>query len=279
MCLLLFYLNPNATINEYRLILINNRDEFYHRPTKPAEFWGAVGRSTIGGTDLTEGSVRGTWLAINPNGRFSCILNILQPNKQVDSSKKSRGYLTTSFVEGKASPATYLEEINGSDYNGFLLVTMDLKQTTGSFYTNKSSNPPSQITTGINVFGNSPPIKLWPKAAGAREVFERIVKEKTDTKKRNQLVFELEAMLKDRTYYQIDDQMLNQGDGMKIEHIKKLSSVFVEIQDFNYGTRSHTIILMDGAGNTEFIEHSMAEPIDILKGPEWITVSKTFKIE
>lgn len=40
MCILFFYLNPNAEEGRYQLILANNRDEFYTRPTKPAEFWG-----------------------------------------------------------------------------------------------------------------------------------------------------------------------------------------------------------------------------------------------
>lgn len=39
MCLLLFYLNPAATSEEFYLILLNVRDEVYNRPTKAADFW------------------------------------------------------------------------------------------------------------------------------------------------------------------------------------------------------------------------------------------------
>ena len=40
MCLLFFTIN-NDTVNEneYKLILVNVRDEFYSRPTAPANFW------------------------------------------------------------------------------------------------------------------------------------------------------------------------------------------------------------------------------------------------
>lgn len=276
MCLLFFYLNPDANENEYRLILINNRDEFYSRPTMPAAFWGQQGKSIIAGRDQAEG---GTWLAIHPNGRFSCILNILQPNSQIDKSRKSRGRLTTNYVNSQLDPMEYLEDINGGDYNGFLLVAMDLKNSAGGFYTNASDELPKEISPGINVFGNSPPIRLWPKATAGRELFENIVKGKTETKKRNRLVSELEALLKDGRYYPVDEQMLNQGDGMKLEFIKKLSSVYVEIKEFNYGTRSHTIVLVDGAGNVEYIEHSMIEPINIYEHPKWMKVCEKFKIE
>lgn len=40
MCLLFFKINNDAkTEKEYKLILINVRDEFYARPTLPAHFW------------------------------------------------------------------------------------------------------------------------------------------------------------------------------------------------------------------------------------------------
>ena len=40
MCLLFVYINPNPKTGEFKLILINNRDEFYSRPTKPAHLLG-----------------------------------------------------------------------------------------------------------------------------------------------------------------------------------------------------------------------------------------------
>ena len=39
MCILFFYLNEAAEEGKYRLILVNNRDEYYTRPTRPAAFW------------------------------------------------------------------------------------------------------------------------------------------------------------------------------------------------------------------------------------------------
>lgn len=39
MCLLFFYVNNEAKEDEFRFILVNNRDEYWDRPTKSAEKW------------------------------------------------------------------------------------------------------------------------------------------------------------------------------------------------------------------------------------------------
>ena len=39
MCILFFYVNNNPPPDGYQLIVANNRDEFYDRPTKPAANW------------------------------------------------------------------------------------------------------------------------------------------------------------------------------------------------------------------------------------------------
>lgn len=39
MCIMFVYINNDPTSEDYQLVLVNNRDEFYKRPTKPAAFW------------------------------------------------------------------------------------------------------------------------------------------------------------------------------------------------------------------------------------------------
>ena len=39
MCLLFVYLNDEESSDGYRLILVNNRDEEWDRPTKQLQFW------------------------------------------------------------------------------------------------------------------------------------------------------------------------------------------------------------------------------------------------
>ena len=39
MCIVFMYVNNEPQSNGYQLIVAHNRDEFYARPTKPANFW------------------------------------------------------------------------------------------------------------------------------------------------------------------------------------------------------------------------------------------------
>ena len=39
MCILFAYINNDAKDGEYQLVIANNRDEFYDRPTAPAARW------------------------------------------------------------------------------------------------------------------------------------------------------------------------------------------------------------------------------------------------
>ena len=40
MCIQFVYINNEPGPDGYRLVVTNNRDEVYDRPTKPAAFWG-----------------------------------------------------------------------------------------------------------------------------------------------------------------------------------------------------------------------------------------------
>ncbi|GIX78783.1 transport and Golgi organization 2 [Caerostris extrusa] len=74
MCLLAFYLNPDAGENELYLVLVNVRDELYTRPTQLACFW-EKHPHVIGGMDLKRGKEGGTWLAMSKKGKIGILLN------------------------------------------------------------------------------------------------------------------------------------------------------------------------------------------------------------
>ncbi|XP_008582765.1 PREDICTED: transport and Golgi organization protein 2 homolog isoform X2 [Galeopterus variegatus] len=89
MCIIFFKFDPRpVSKNAYRLILAANRDEFYHRPSKLADFWGH-NNEILSGLDMEEGKEGGTWLGISTRGKLSALTNYLQP--RLDREARGRG--------------------------------------------------------------------------------------------------------------------------------------------------------------------------------------------
>lgn len=72
MCLILFAYDCHP---KYKLVVASNRDEFYNRPTSPANFW-PDNPDILAGKDLKEG---GTWMGITTSGRFAALTNYRDP--------------------------------------------------------------------------------------------------------------------------------------------------------------------------------------------------------
>jgi len=81
---------------------------------------------------MEPGKEGGTWLAVSMRGKAAVILNLVNENNVISSSKKSRGPLISNFVTSNDSIETYLnqlhkENIDGQPYNPYHLISLDLK--------------------------------------------------------------------------------------------------------------------------------------------------------
>lgn len=81
---------------------------------------------------MEPGKEGGTWLAVSMRGKAAVILNLVNENNVISSSKKSRGPLISNFVTSNDSIETYLnqlhkENIDGQPYNPYYLISLDLK--------------------------------------------------------------------------------------------------------------------------------------------------------
>jgi uncharacterized protein with NRDE domain len=85
----------------YPLVLINNRDEFLHRPTLPAAFWDAPNGHILSGRDL-ERAERGTWLGVTKQGRLAVLTNFREDDEVAAAAgKRSRGGMVLAFLQGE----------------------------------------------------------------------------------------------------------------------------------------------------------------------------------
>ncbi|WAR03803.1 TNG2-like protein [Mya arenaria] len=124
MCLLFMYTGDGSV--GYKLVLANNRDEFWPRPTDTLKTRGDPQHQWIGGMDLEPGREGGTWLGISRTGRLACLLNILELQRP---EARGRGGLVRDFITSDLTADDYLKMIadSGEQYNPFHLIVADLR--------------------------------------------------------------------------------------------------------------------------------------------------------
>lgn len=226
----------------YPLIIMANRDEFYHRPTAPLAFW-EDHPAVLAGRDLTG---KGTWLGISTAGRISMLTNYREPSA-FNAHARSRGRLVSDFLASTRSPEDYLEGIRQrrDEYNGFNLVVGDISRLW--WYSNKT-NEISLLSPGIHAISNHLLDTPWPKAEKIRGRMEALCRDGGEISP--EILF---AMLAD-TARPPDHTLPDTGVGLEWERI--LSSVFVVSPD--YGTRASTVILAEASGRVLMAERTFS---------------------
>src|SRR5271156_2492133 len=88
----------------YKLILINNRDEFLNRPTAPATWWPAPNSNVLGGRDLLR-TEQGTWLGLTRSGKIAVLTNFRE-DPPPPPSVISRGVVINEFLTDQSGRST-----------------------------------------------------------------------------------------------------------------------------------------------------------------------------
>ncbi|XP_055405892.1 transport and Golgi organization protein 2 homolog isoform X4 [Bubalus kerabau] len=152
MCIIFFKFDPRpVSKNAYRLILAANRDEFYHRPARAADFWGS-NNEVLSGLDMEEGKEGGTWLGISTRGKLAALTNYLQPRLNHDA--RGRGELVAQFLTSDMDSLSYLKKVSaeGHLYNGFNLIAADLSAEKGDvicYYGNRGEREPVVLAPDV----------------------------------------------------------------------------------------------------------------------------------
>ncbi|XP_061907629.1 transport and Golgi organization protein 2 homolog isoform X1 [Entelurus aequoreus] len=260
MCIIFFKFDPRpASKNAYRLILAANRDEFYNRPSKVADFWGP-NSEVLSGLDLELGKEGGSWLGINKSGKLAAITNYLEGRPNPDAH--GRGFIVSNYlVDKELDSYSYLKKLSTEShlYNGFNLLTAEFKakQDHVCYYGNRGSTEPIHLKpAGIYSLSNSLLDTPWKKLLRGKRHFTSVVNNQSLSCEG--LVQELLGVLNNEELNCPDPAQESQAEGGYSKSlVQALSAVCVRSP--KYGTRTNTIILIDAESNVTFTERTMLD--------------------
>jgi uncharacterized protein with NRDE domain len=235
MCLILF---AHRASPRYRLIVAANRDEWFYRPTAPAEFWPDA-PDILAGRDLEQ---RGTWLGITRTGRFAALTNFRDPGSyRVDAP--SRGALVSGFLQSTLGPAAYLDALR-PDAPGFNPFSLLVGDGASLWYFSNREGLIRELRPGVYGLSNDLLDVPWPKVRRGKE---RLAQALNGCVNADALL----ASLDDRRAVS-DDEL--PATGVTLEWERKLSPMHI-LAD-GYGTRSATVLLVGADGEVTFVERS-----------------------
>lgn len=238
MCLIAFSYKTHPV---YDLILATNRDEFYQRPARTAQFWKKEDNPDIlAGKDLEAG---GTWMGVHKDGRWGAVTNY----RDTSITKKdapSRGELVLDYLKSKEKGMNYLQEVTerADEYYGFNMLLWD---EAGFFHYSNQSKIVSRIEPGIHGLSNSLLNTDWPKVRLAKDSLKNVIQNKNIDKEHlfRILLNEQKAP---------DPELPVTGIPQHLE--KAVSSIFIQTE--SYGTRCSTVLLIDKDGKIDFTERT-----------------------
>lgn len=272
MCILFLCINNNVVeADEYQVVIAMNRDEFIDRPTLPAHFWN---EHCISGMDAQPGRKGGTWFGVSSKfAKIGALLNISEP--VIDTSKRARGHLVSDYLLSDLDAASYIKTIAPQQHEYNRLNLALLERRAGDWFvhylSNEDSKSPRQLAAGVQVISNSMIDRPWQKVAKGREKFEQIVSRHRRKCTSAELKADLMSMLSDCSSNMPDPVLELQLSGSQLcgpdagvnvltgpDALIRRSAIFVDLFDTaRYGTRTHTLLLVDKAGTCEYVETTM----------------------
>jgi uncharacterized protein with NRDE domain len=235
MCLILLAIGQ---CEEYPLIVISNRDEFYARPTQVAHWWDDS-PDTFGGRDL---QAQGTWMGVSRQGRFAAVTNVREPGNN-RLTTRSRGNLTRDFLAGSESAPKFLARLASqhNDYAGFNLLIGNSNE----LWSYSNCQPGiRKLTPGFHGVSNGYFDEAWPKLASGKVALKLALGNDEDD---NALIEILSS-----EQQAPDKQLPTTGVPLELERL--LSSRFIKSPD--YGTRASSLVKFSNQNTISFTEQS-----------------------
>uniref|UniRef100_A0A0N4ZUP7 Transport and Golgi organization protein 2 n=1 Tax=Parastrongyloides trichosuri TaxID=131310 RepID=A0A0N4ZUP7_PARTI len=284
MCVTFFYFAKSGDIGKYKLIFINNRDEFLDRQTLSASWSDGV----LCGRDLQD-KAKGTWLGVSKNDentfKLSNLLNITTKKVDIIKDAKSRGEITINYLKNNETLYDYCRKLEDEafKYNGFHLITIEKKKDDDIKCCVLSNRLIDKVETlqylpGIYGFGNSGIHKPYKKVERGLKIFSDFINNKMKTNENieeDDIIEECLKILKDNTKCLPDHVM----EELYEYPITNFSSIFqTHPPSIRYGTRTHTIITIDRNDKVTFFELTAENINSNLSDIKWIEHKYTFQL-
>lgn len=234
MCLIAWNWQPASASP---LLLLANRDEFYHRAARPLHWW--EGGQLLAGQDLQAG---GTWLGVSRSGRLAALTNYRAPAPP-RTDTPSRGELVANFLESETSAAHFLQTLASRvhAYNPFNLLVFDGVQLMGL---ESRHAKVLELPTGVGAVSNADFQTPWPKVTQLKNGLQSCLDQHRTG------ADYLLALLRDPT--QPPDTLLPHT-GIPLPLERALSAAFIATP--HYGTRASSLVQLHQT-HVEFAEHS-----------------------
>ena len=222
------------------LCLISNRDEFYHRPTKPLHHWPS---GIIAGQDER---AYGTWLGVTAHGRWAVLANHRDGRDQRDYAT-SRGNLVVQYLQSTCSPMTYARQLESEmmQYAGFNLI---IGTPTQAVHISNRGDGIKPLAHGVYVMSNGLMSEHWQKCAHLRKRYtQELLPIAQQQLLNHQDLSALSASLAPIAWQLLEDKHQLDFDqlpetGISAEWEKQLSSTFIHTE--HYGTRVSNFLLL-----------------------------------
>jgi uncharacterized protein with NRDE domain len=234
MCLALIALHAHP---RYPVVIAANRDEFHARAADPAYWWT---HDLLAGRDRAGG---GTWFGVTRAGRWALITNFREGTAR-DPRAPSRGSLVTQALDA-ADPAVVIAagaSVDGQRFHGFNLLVGD--GAAAAYASNRASGAQA-LTRSIHGLSNHLLDTQWPKVVRSKATFAAALARDDDP------LAAAFDVLADR---QQAGAAALPATGVSAQWERVLSPIFIVSPE--YGTRCSTVMTIDNAGTTRFVERT-----------------------
>lgn len=224
---------------DYPLIVVQNRDEFYNRPSESIHFWEDE-PTVLAGRDTRHG---GTWSGITQTGRFASLNNRPFTDFVPKKETRSRGELVKNYLTSDASPEAWLQKMldQRKDYDSYQMIfgTLD----TLYAYANAADRICS-LQPGLYSFSNTDDELSQFKLDRSAQLVEEYLNSDQEP-----VLDDLIALFSDKKQ---DEQLTTYPKNISLETARLHSAIFIEGQDF--GTVNTTAIVVSESGEVKMKE-------------------------